>query len=196
MMSTTEEDFELELRSLPGVLNVALERNDDDGVGGVTLLVYGPNARDTETVAQQIATLYFPEARIIVESANEELKPVVVGGVRVVLERAEFDPHSGGCEVELSLAGRHAFARTGSGPLIGGAEATLAALGDLGFDIPFTLLSVTNVTALRSWPVIVALRSRESGEDRFGVAQADEDVLAAAKATLDALNRFAATRES
>lgn len=193
MMSTTEEDFELELRSLPGVLNVALERNDADGVGSVTLLVYGPNAQETETVAQQIATLYFPQARIIVESANEELKPAA-GSARVVLERAEFDVQGGGCEVELSFAGRHVVARTGSGPLIGGAEATLVALADLGFDIPFTLLSVTNVTALRSWPVIVALRSRESGDDRFGVAQADEDVIAAAKATLDALNRFAQAR--
>ena len=194
MMSTTEEDFELELRSLPGVLNVALEPDGGDGVNSVTLLVYGPNARETQTVAQQIANLYFPEARIIVESANEELKPTTTTGARVVLERAEFDPLSGGCEVELSYAGRRAVGHTGSGPLIGGAEATLAALGDLGFDIPFTLLSVTNVTALRSWPVIVALRSRENGDDRFGVAQADEDVVAAAKATLDALNRFALTR--
>jgi hypothetical protein len=192
MMSTTEEDFELELRSLPGVLNVSIER-DGDALGVVTLLVYGPNARETEAVAQQIATLYFPEARIVVESANEELTPAGTSGARVVLEHAIFDPTSGGCEVELSFAGRRAFGRTGSGPLIGGAEATLAALADLGFDIPFTLLSVTNVTALRSWPVIVALRSRENGDDRFGVAQADEDVLAAAKATLDALNRFAAS---
>ena len=193
MMSTTEEDFELELRSLPGVLNVALERNDADEVGRVTLLVYGPNAHETETVAQQIATLYFPQAHIVVESANEELHPAA-GGARVVLERATFDAQSGGCEVELSYAGRHVVAHTGSGPLIGGAEATLAALADLGFDIPFTLLSVTNVTALRSWPVIVALRARGEGDDRFGVAQADEDVVAAAKATLDALNRFASSR--
>ena len=188
MMSTTEEDFELELRSLPGVLNVAMERIDDE-VGVVTLLVYGPSLSETETVARQIANLYFPSAQIVVEDANREVKPVG-GGSRVVLNRAEFDSSSGGCEVELEFLGRSAVGVTGSGPLIGGAEATLAALRELGFEIPFILLAVTNVTALRNWPVIVTLRSLEDGDDRFGVAQADEDVLAAARATLDALNRF------
>ena len=112
----------------------------------------------------------------------------------MVLTRAEFDPTNGGCEVELTFQGRVGVGTTGSGPLIGGAEATLAALRELGFDIPFTLLAVTNVTALRNWPVIVTLRSLDDGDDRFGVAQADEDVLAAARATLDALNRFTLSR--
>lgn len=192
MMSTTEEDFELELRSLPGVLNVAMERVGDD-VGSVTLLVYGPSLTETETVARQIANLYFPGVQIVVEDANREVKPASSGS-RVVLTRAEFDPSNGGCEVELEYLGRSAVGATGSGPLIGGAEATLAALRELGFEIPFTLLAVTNVTALRNWPVIVTLRSLQDGGDRFGVAQADEDVLAAARATLDALNRFTLSR--
>ena len=192
MMSTTEEDFELELRSLPGVLNVAMERLGDD-VSAVTLLVYGPNAGETETVARQIANLYFPSVQILVEDANREAKPAG-GGTRVVLNRAEFDSSSGGCEVELEYLGRTGVGTTGSGPLIGGAEATLAALRDLGFEIPFTLLAVTNVTALKNWPVIVTLRSLDDGDDRFGVAQADDDVLAAARATLDALNRFTLSR--
>ena len=192
MMSTTEEDFELELHSLPGVLNVAMERTGED-VSVVTLLVYGPSVAETENVARQIANLYFPSAHIIVEDANREVKPAG-GGSRVVLTRAEFDSSNGGCEVELEYLGRSAVGTTGSGPLIGGAEATLAALRELGFEIPFTLLAVTNVTALRNWPVIVTLRSLEDGDDRFGVAQADEDVLAAARATLDALNRVTLSR--
>ena len=36
MMSRTDEDFELELRSLPGVLNVAMSHRDNGDVDEVT----------------------------------------------------------------------------------------------------------------------------------------------------------------
>ena len=37
MTATTEEDFELELRSLPGVLNVGISHGDSGEVDAVTL---------------------------------------------------------------------------------------------------------------------------------------------------------------
>ena len=43
MMSRTEEDFELELRSLPGVLNVGKTHRDNGDVDVVTLVV---NSKD------------------------------------------------------------------------------------------------------------------------------------------------------
>ena len=64
------------------------------------------------------------------------------------------------------------------------------ALRDLGYEIPFSLASVTNVPAAKNWPVIVTMRAFADGAERFGIAQASDDVIAAAKATLDALNRF------
>ena len=191
MMSRTEEDFELELRSLPGVLNVAMSRRENGDVSEVTLVVYGMNSAETEGVAHQIASLYYPDAKVIVEDANTPSAPDPSRAEpRVVLVRTEFNTADGACEVELAHAGRIGIGRTDNGPLIGGAEATLAALRDLGYEIPFSLMSVMNVTALKNWPVIVTLRAHDDGKERYGIAQAQEDVLSAAKATLDALNRF------
>ncbi len=190
MSSRIEEDFELELRSLPGVLNVAVTRHEDGSVDAVTLLVYGLNVKETEGVASQIASLYFPEATIIVEDANNVLTPSSAENSRVVLTRATCNGDGGVCEVELNYQGRSATGHSRSGPLIGGAESTLMALRDLGYDIPFSLASVTNLPASKSWPVIVTMRAIADGSERYGIAQADDDVVAAAKATLDALNRF------
>ena len=54
-------------------------------------------------------------------------------------------------------------------------------------------MEVVNVATVRGWPVIVTLRSHSNDGDRFGIAQSEGDFLAAAKATLDALNRFLST---
>lgn len=190
MTSRIEEDFELELRSLPGVLNVSVTRRDDGMVDVVTLLVYGLNTSETEGVASQIASLYFPDATIVVEDANNVLTPTTIEGARIILTRAICDETTGVCDVELSHRGRLGHGGSRSGPLIGGAEAALMALRDLGYEFPFSLASVTNVPAAKNWPVIVTMRSFADGSERFGIAQASEDVVAAAKATLDALNRF------
>lgn len=196
MTSRIEEDFELELRSLPGVLNVSVSRRDDGSVGVVTLLVYGLNTSETQGVASQIASLYFPDARIEVEDANNVLTPTTIEGARVILTKAICDDATGACEVELSHRGRLGHGGSRSGPLIGGAEATLIALRDLGYEFPFSLTSVTNVPAAKNWPVIVTVRAFADGSERFGIAQANEDVVAAAKATLDALNRFPISQRS
>ncbi len=190
MTSRIEEDFELELRSLPGVLNVSVAKREDGSVDVVTLLVYGLNTSETEGVASQIASLYFPDASIVIEDANNVLTPTTIDGARVVLTEANCDESTGACVVELSHRGRLGRGSSRSGPLIGGAEATLMALRDLGYDIPFSLASVTNVPAAKYWPVIVTMRLSADGSERFGIAQSSADVVASAKATLDALNRF------
>ena len=109
---------------------------------------------------------------------------------RIALEAAEFNEHDGVSEVRLGFAGRVGVGRAGSGPLIGGAEATLDALRDLGNVIPFYLMGVTKVDTVIGRSVIVALRSLAANDDRMGIALAHDDLLASAKATLDALNRF------
>ena len=190
MTARIEEDFELELRSLPGVLNVSVARSESGSVDVVTLLVYGLNTTETHAVASQIASLYFPEAKIVVEDANNVLTPNAIETARVMLTRATCDEGTGACEVELNHRGRSGTGRSQSGPLIGGAEATLLALRELGYDVPFSLASVTNVPASKNWPVIVTMRANADGAERYGIAQCDADVVAAAKATLDALNRF------
>jgi hypothetical protein len=193
MMSPTEEDFELELRSLPGVLNVGTTHRDNGDVEGVTLVVLGQDASAVRVIAMQIASLYYPDATVLVENVNNV--PLPSGGdvPRITLVRADFNQDDGVCEVHLSSNGRVGVGRASSGSLIGGAEATLAALRDLGYDIPFYLVEVVNVATVRGWPVIVTLRSNSNDGDRFGIAQSEGDLVAAAKATLDALNRFLST---
>jgi hypothetical protein len=109
---------------------------------------------------------------------------------RITLAAAEFNEHDGISEVHLTYGGRTGVGRAGSGPLIGGAEATLFALRDLGNVIPFYLMGVTKVDTVIGCSVIVALRSLSSDDDRMGIARADSDLVSSAKATLDALNRY------
>src|SRR5579863_8722865 len=127
MMSPSEEDFELELRSLPGVLSVGVDHRDDGEIGGVTLFVRGQDPESVRHVALQVASRA-PSSR-----RGE--------GGRVALTRTDFNVHEGVSEVELSFAGRQGVGRAGSGPLIGGSEATLAALRELGYEVPFFLVA-------------------------------------------------------
>src|SRR5487761_1932920 len=196
MMSRTEEDFELELRSLPGEINAGISHGEENSVEVVTLVVNGQDPVGTRGVAAQIASLFFPEAAVVVEDANNSLASQQAGGARVALINASYDSSGDMCEVQLSYNGRVGIGRSGSGPLIGGAEATLAALRDLGYEIPFSLMTVTSVTNGRDWPVIVTLRSLSNDADRFGIARSDDDMYAAVKATLDSLNRFVSTMDS
>lgn len=195
MISRTEEDFELELRSLPGVLNIGASHLDNGDVDVVTLVVNSKDPAVTRSAATQIASLYFPSAVVVIEDANRALAGKRSDGPRVVLVGADYDATDGFCVVRLSFSGRLGEGRAGSGPLIGGAEATLAALRDLGYDVPYSLMTVTNVTNGRDWPVIVTLRSHASDADRFGIARNDDDLIAAVRATLNSLNRFLSTLE-
>ena len=112
------------------------------------------------------------------------------GYAEYALVRADFSVESGCCDVELSYNGRIGIGKAGSGQLFGGAEATVAALRELGFSIPFYLVTVISVATVRGWPVIVTFRPFSEGTDLFGIAQSENDVTSSSMATLDALNRF------
>jgi hypothetical protein len=190
MTSTIEEDFELELRSLPGVLNVGINHRENGEVDSVVLSVRNQDPETVRESAVQVASLYYPDATVILEEAlgMAPLRNDVTA--RINLIRAEFNEHDGVSEVQLTYAGSTGAGRAGSGPLIGGAEATLAALRDLGHVIPFYLMGVTKVETVVGNSVIVALRSLSSDDDRMGIALAEDDLESSAKATLDALNRY------
>jgi hypothetical protein len=189
--STIEEDFELELRSLPGVVSVGIARGDDGGVVSVVLTTRNHDPEAVRESAVQVSSLYFPDAVVILEEASARPdRGGVAAAARIALEAAEFNENDGVSEVRLTFGGRVGVGRAGSGPLIGGAEATLSALRDLGNVLPFYLMGVTKVDTVIGCSVIVALRSLAANDDRMGIALAGDDLLAAAKATLDALNRY------
>jgi hypothetical protein len=192
MSSTIEEDFELELRSLPGVVSVGINHAEDGTVESVVLTIRNHEPEAVRESAVQVSSLYYPDAVVILEEATEGRpdRGGVAVAARIVLEGAEFSEHDGVSEVRLAFGGRTGVGRAGSGPLIGGAEATLAALRDLGNVIPFYLMGVTKVNTVIGCSVIVALRSLSANDDRMGIALAHDDLLAAAKSTLDALNRY------
>jgi hypothetical protein len=200
MISPTEEDFELELRALPGVVNVGFRYGEKGDVDAVSLVVHSDDAGPVRVVAKQIVSLYYPNATVNVEEMKPEPVGARTGSVvdsgRVVLVRAEFNSHEGFCEVHLNVNGRVGVGRSQNGPLIGGAEATLDALRQLDFDIPFYLVGSVNVATVRGWPVIVTLRPRANEADRHGVAQAETELVSSAKATLNALNRFLSQLEN
>ena len=123
MMTPSEEDFELELRSLPGVLSVGVDHRDNGEVDGVTLFVRGQDPESVRHVALQVASLYYPTAAVTVEDANRAPASRGVASQRVALVRTDFNVHEGVSEVHLSMGGRTGVGRSGSGPLIGGAEA-------------------------------------------------------------------------
>ena len=51
-------------------------------------------------------------------------------------------------------------------------------------------MGVTKVDTVIGCSVIVAFRSLSADDDRMGIARSDDDLVSAAKATLDALNRY------
>jgi hypothetical protein len=190
MIPAIEEDFELELRSLPGVLNVGIGHGGNGEVEAITLLVRSKHPEAVREGALQVASLYYPDATVIVEFANSVTSGRKAGGERVALVRVDLNEADGVSEVHLSYAGEVGIGRAGSGPLIGGAEATMAALRDLGFVIPFYVMTVTKVDTVIGWSVIVTFRSLAQDEDKIGIARSEGDLESSAKATLDALNRY------
>jgi len=196
MISPTEEDFELELRALPGVVNVGFRYGERGGVDAVSLVVHANEAGPVRVVAKQIVSLYYPNATINVEEIKLMASSAATGSAvdvsRVVLVRAEFNAPEGTCEVHLNLSGRIGVGRSTSGPLVGGAEATIDALRHLDIEIPFYLVSAVNIATTRGWPVVVTLRSTNDDVDRYGIANAESELVSSTKATLNALNRFVA----
>lgn len=121
------------------------------------------------------------------------------GAGRVVLLSATFDVARGTSEVSLAFGAARGTGRAPAGPLAGGAQATLNALSALSIDVPFYLVSAERAHGVSGQPVVVVLAPRRTGADpgtgpveRLGVASDPDDVAAASRATLGALNRHLA----
>lgn len=133
--------------------------------------------------------------------ARERRNGIARAPRRVALLAAEFNAGTGTSEVALSRGDVHAVGRATAGPLAGGVQATLAALGMLGVEAPFYLHSAVRASALPGDPVVVVLAPSHQpaldavvapghGCERIGIAAGHREVEAASRATLCALNRF------
>lgn len=165
--------------------------NVGDGWSATTELAHPPGAAVTPPATPPAA------ANGVSGAGAPDRRPVPAGPARrVVLEHAGFDPATGTSEVALARGERRATGRAAAGPLAGGAQATLSALGALGLDVPFYLRSADRARDVPGEPVVVGLEWR--GEEtaaggrmgRMGVAVGDGEVEAASRATLGALNRY------
>lgn len=190
-MASIDEDFEFELRALPGVVSVALSHRESGDVDTVTLSVNGQDPETVRRTGLHIASFYYPEADVVVKLAGADLQVTPVAGAGISLIQSDFNEQDGVSVIRLSYGGRVGNGRSLSGPLVGGAEATLSAMRELGCDIPCYLMSVTNISTTLGWAVIVVFRATSTKTDLVGLAESEGELLvASAEATLDALSPF------
>lgn len=121
--------------------------------------------------------------------------PAGTGTPRVSLARAAFDAERQMTEVSLALGAARGTGRAPETSLAGSAQATLAALGALGLEVPYTLVSAERLPTVPGEPVLVVLAprggtpaARRGTGQRMGLA-GGTDAEAASRATLSALNR-------
>jgi len=194
--SHSVEDLELELRLLPGVVNVGVQETIDDEHRAakplITLVAINPPPTLADR-ARRLASLLDSEADVEVVDLAAQPSPSETAGLageRIALVGAEFNEESGAATVRLSCAGRVGIGESTLGPLIGGAEATLKAVTQLGTDIPVYLDSVSTIAGRLESPVRVALRPRSGMEPHVGIAQSETCVESAGRATLAAMNHY------
>src|SRR5271169_676506 len=150
-VSRTFGDLELELRLLPGVINVGIVR-PDGGEPEFTITAAGPDLDLLET-ANRLVRQSSPKATVnLVELGREPISTDKTPNgpqERIALVKVEFRADSGASAVHLRQGAREAVGRSSAGPLIGGAEATLEALSKLGARIPAQLVSVSTLRGVR-----------------------------------------------
>jgi hypothetical protein len=189
-------EVELELRLLPGVVNVGLGSPEPSGHVAVTLVVLDPEPDLEETATRVARSLHSAATVEVVDLSpppphNQGTARLVAPDERVALVASSVD-ESGEASVELSWRGSAARASGSGGPLIGTAKATLGALRGLGIDLEAGLGSVSTGRGVTNSPVRVILRAERSETEFVGIAQAGSAQESTARATLAAFNRYAA----
>lgn len=213
---TTLDDLELELRKLPGVHAAGFEERDD--VLLVQLHV-GPERSEQPlpVAASRIAARHSdrPVAVEVVRWRNQPTPPATREPAD--LERAsESDattaespdhsrphrprllavlafPDTDEVEVHLMLAGRRTIGRApASSGLVGAVEATIEAIRGLGAPIEPTPRWARALESADTDRVVVAVAidgADQTGGVQYGLASGTSPIDAAARSTLDALNR-------
>jgi hypothetical protein len=197
------DHLELELRKLPDVIAVGFEGPSvdapvtEDAVLTVHVLVADVEVRDAvEQHALDLGRLHLGRPlRVVVapdgddhgaKMVNASPTPILLSRVRL----AEVGLVDGGRSVEVTLThgDLRAVGRGPAGSPGGAAGATLIALRQLGWAVPFTLGSGVRLAVGAAGAVLVHLIGPDG--DRLGVSVGETAEQAAVKATLQALNRW------
>ncbi len=197
--------LELELRKLPEVIAVGFEGAGadsevaEDAVLVVHVLVSDGGVRDLiEQQALDLGRLHLARPlQVLVAVEGQEAPAAAASGAlpssMVLPSRVRLGAVSlvdGGRAVEVTLGhGEHqAVGRGPSGSPSGAAVATLLALRQLGWSVPFDLNSGVRLVVGNTGAVLVHLTGPEG--ERLGVSVGESAEHAAVKATLQALNRW------
>lgn len=211
------DDLELELRKLPGVRSAGFTQRDDmlfvqlhtmgaTGAGGSGLALQATRlaSRHSERpVAVELVRWRMPVgAPEPSPTSNGEDQPEVSGAVdlaedtrqerepRVKLLAVLSFPDTDEIEVHLTLGGQRTIGRAmGSRGLISAVEATIDALRAFLPALVFSPSWAREVDAAEEVGRVVSVGLTDGRAPRHGIAAGDTDMEAAARATLDALNR-------
>jgi len=191
-MSVGWDGLEFQLRALPGVVAAWISLNDN---GAVVQLLLGAEADEFE-LRRLVADLTHPLAGrpVSVEIAR-------IGGAggrptpsehlpRVRLTGVWTEALSGTVRVELARGDRVGDGSSVDAGARAGAEATLAALGALGANLAFSSETAAGAISDSDGHLVEVALQDLDGTRRFGIARADSVEVAAARATLHALNRY------
>ena len=192
--------LELELRKLPEVLAVGFEGPgegapiSDDAVITVHVFVTGDAPRaQIEQQALDLGRLYVDRPlRVQLAPETDEEAPAVktarVATHRVKLVDVDLTDDGNSVEVTIERGDARVVASGPGASLSGSVDATIAALAELGWSIPFGVSSCVRLSVGTAGAVMVHLAG--GGGERLGVATGSTPQRAAVKATLQALNRW------
>ena len=194
--------LELELRKIPEVLAVGFEGSSEgssitsDAVITVHIFVAeGTSHAAIEQQALDLGRLHIDRPlRIAIApdtppgGSRAEPATTVVPAQRVQLVEVALTTDGAAVQVTLAFDDERRTGIGSAGPLTGAVDATLVALRDLGWLLPFSVSSSVRLTLGGTGAVLVHLTG--SAGDRFGVSSGAPAQRAAAEATLNALNRW------
>jgi hypothetical protein len=189
--------LELELRKLPEVLAVGFEGPTEGSAvtedAVITVHLFVTEGAPHDAVEQQALDLgrIHMDRPLRVEIAPESHSgkaQAQVGHHRARLLDVSLAPDGSAVNVEMSFEELRVTGTGTAAALSGAVDATLDALRELGWLVPFSISSAARLTLGGTAAVLVHLTGAPG--DRFGVGAAAVPQLAAAKATLHALNRW------
>lgn len=178
--------LELELRQLEGVTFVAISERDES----IVIELFAASGASRESLRDESLRLARShlDRPALVEFTSVGTPLSGPGRVKVVVVL----PWPERTEVEIHLAWGHQRVSVSApaGDLTAVVRATLQALGNLGFDLPFDVVATKTLGLEVGGGSLVVLKAHDGGELRRGIAGGRSTEESAVRATLHALNRF------